>query len=159
MKQHNIYPKSNNLKTLKAAAAIAIASTGIGATKASAEPNPWQAEKTAEFMALTKVIDGLEQGKPVNISVNPVELPGPIDDATARPIVFQSGGQTYFAYRQGKEPDFNKKTATDVAAEMALVKEPRDDEGMGTATAVLNKEGVLVDQNQQAVGYSLIPND
>ena len=89
----------------------------------------------------------------------PVEVPGPIDNAMARPIAFKSGGQSYFAYRQGKEPDFNEKTATDVAAEFAIVKESRADEGMATEPAVLNKHGELVDQYQQAVGYSVIPND
>lgn len=103
--------------------------------------------------ALTTVIDNLESGQSADITLNAVLIPGPITDATGQPIVFTANGQTYFAYTQEQEPNFNT-TPSQTASTMAIVPEPATDNDLVLSLANLDKSGILVDENGLAVGYS-----
>ena len=50
-----------------------------------------------------------------------------INEAKGKPIVFKADDQTYLAYTQGNEPNFNQKRPADVVGDMAIVKEPVTD--------------------------------
>jgi len=80
-------------------------------------------------------------------------IPGPISDATGQPIVFTANGQTYFAYTQEQQPNFNT-TPAQTASTMAIVAEPAADSGVALSQAHLDKTGILVDEDELAVGYS-----
>lgn len=138
-------------------AALALAAGGVRANSADAGTRPAhnQPTETSEFNALTQVITGLEQGKQADVVANNINVPGSISDAIGRPLVFRVGNQTYYAYTQGHEPNFDQKRAGDVANGMAIVEKPKTDSQISLGTAHLNKDGVLVDQNMLAVGYSI----
>jgi len=132
-------------------------------TKASASTRPSQraaisarsnSNNETPLRALTSVIAGLEQGKQAKVSAHDIDIPGPIGTAKGEPIVFKVGKQTYLAYTQEHEPNFNQKRPIDVASDMAIVKEPTTDAGMPLTEAHLDKQGILVNENEIAVGYS-----
>jgi cytoskeletal protein RodZ len=114
---------------------------------------PSNAPTETPLSVLIALITKLKNGEAgVYITANAVTIPGPINDATARPIVFTANGQKYFAYRQGSAPNFNT-SPTETANTMAIVSatgSPSLEDGR------LNKVGNLVDQSSMGylVGYS-----
>jgi len=102
--------------------------------------------------ALTAIITDLDNGTAsANVTASSVTVPGPISNATARPIVFSVNGQTYFAYTQEQEPIFST-SASQTANSMAIVSATVG--GPTLTQAHLDKTGILVDENEEAVGYS-----
>jgi Tfp pilus assembly protein PilE len=116
-------------------------------SSASASP---AAPAATPLSTLTGIISSLDSGGSANVTANSVTVPGPISNATARPIVFTLNGQTYYAYTQGSEPNFNT-SASQTASTMAIV---TTSAGASLTTGHLDKTGILVDQNEMAVGYS-----
>lgn len=102
---------------------------------------------------LTTLIANLDNGSQINVTASPVTVPGPITDAKARPIVFTANGQTYFAYTQGKAPDFTASAST-TANTMAVVNATVSNPPL--VQAHLDKVGNLVDPNfsDTLVAYS-----
>jgi hypothetical protein len=114
-------------------------------------PSQPQTQTQTPLSVLTAIISSLETGGSVEVAAVNTEIPGPISDATGRPIVFTVGEQTYFAYSQEQGPNFTT-TPADTASSMAIV--PTNDSSISLTTAHLEKGSVLVDQNEVAVGYS-----
>lgn len=100
--------------------------------------------------ALTNIITNLDNGVSTQVTASAVTIPGPISNATGRPIVFSVSGQTYYAYTQEQEPNFST-TAAQTASTMAIVNGTK---GVSVTPAYLDKGGILVDPNQVAVGFS-----
>jgi hypothetical protein len=117
----------------------------------SSSPTPQPTAQTP-LSALTAIITGLDNGTGfANVTSTSVTVPGPISNAQARPIVFTVNGQTYFAYTQGQEPNFNTtpaQTANSMAVVSATVSNPSLTQGH------IDKTNLLVDENEEAVGYS-----
>jgi|GEM_PF-4639746 len=147
------------LKTLAAASALAIAASGIGVSEASASSSashkPAISTEATTFEALTRIVSSLENGGQAKVATHDIKIPGPIGTAKGQPIVFESKGQTYFAYTQEYGPNFDQKRPADVAGDMAIVKEPITDASMPLEEAHLDKKGILVDENELGVGYSV----
>jgi hypothetical protein len=147
------------VKALAAASALAIAATGIGATEASASSaashKPAISAEATTLKALTGVVANLENGGQAKVAAHAIEIAGATGAATGQPIVFESKGQTYFAYTQEYGPNFDQKRPADVAGDMAIVKEPITDVSMSLEEAHLDKKGILVDENEIGVGYSV----
>ena len=99
---------------------------------------------------LTTIITNLDNGVSTQVTASPVTIPGPIGDATGQPIVFTVSGHTYYAYRQEQEPDFST-TAAQTASTMAIVNGTK---GISLTPAYIDKGGILVDPDNQAVGFS-----
>jgi hypothetical protein len=145
------------LKALTAASALAVVASGIGMSEASATSRPSQRPAiSAEvpFKVLTGVVARLGKGGQTEVAAHNIQIPGPIGVAEGQPIVFKSDGRTYFAYTQEQGPNFNQKRPADVAGDMAIVREPVADARVPLEEAHLDKQGILVDENQIGVGYS-----
>jgi hypothetical protein len=114
-------------------------------------PNPTPV--ATPLSTLISLITNLDKGSQANITASAVTVPGPVNDATARPLVFTLSGQVYFAYRQGTAPDFST-SADETANTMAIVKVSGSIPSL--VQAHLNKAGTLVDPNSMGnlVGYS-----
>ncbi len=115
---------------------------------ATNNPTPDQVEQ-----ALDNNIANLDNGGHVEVSANNIYLPGAIGTAMGRPLVFSTDGQNYLAYAQGQPLNFNQKQPADVSGAMAIDKEPASDKSIPLQNAYLNKEGILVNANQTAVGF------
>jgi hypothetical protein len=136
-----------------------VSSSGANASSHSPQEVSMHAEhnnpqKETSFQALTKVVANLENGGQAEVAANNIVIPGPIGNAEGQPIVFTSNGHQYFAYTQEQEPNFDQKRPADVAGNMAIVREPAVDANMPLEEAHLDKSGILVDENEMAVGYS-----
>jgi hypothetical protein len=145
------------LKVLAAASALAVAASGIGVSEASASSRPSQQPAiSAEtpFKVLTGIVASLEKGGEAKVAAHNIQILGPIGTAEGQPIVFKEDGRTYLAYTQEQKPNFDQKRPADVAGDMAIVKEPATDARIPLEEAYLDKQGILVDENQMAVGYS-----
>jgi hypothetical protein len=152
MKNPNELPGyKKSIRTLAATSAMAIAAaSGIGVGEASASQR-----KETPRRALTNLVQNLDRGGQVQVAANDIKLAGTVGTAEGKPIVFNSGGRTYLAFTQEQMPDFNQKRAADVVGDMTIVKEPSSDIGMPLQDAHLDKTGILVDENEMAVGYSI----
>ena len=100
--------------------------------------------------ALTTIITDLQNGESTQVAASVISIPGPIGNALGQPIVFSLYGQTYFAYRQDQFPNFNT-SPEQTANSMAIVDATQN---VNLVSAYLDKSGLLVDPDQQAVGFS-----
>jgi hypothetical protein len=157
MKSPNKAPKYKSLRAVAAVSAFALAATGIGAAEASATPN--QSQRSAisaegiPLVSLARVISSLDKGGAAQVSAEPIDIPGPIGDAQGEPIVFKAGGHNYLAYTQEHEPNFSN-APLEVARTMNIVEEPASDVDMPLTEAHLDKTGILVNEDEAAVGFS-----
>ena len=101
--------------------------------------------------ALTAICEQLDDGGQANVTTAAITLPGPITNATGRPLVFSVDGHTYFAYTQETKPDFNQ-AAAQTAGSMAIVPASGS---YSLTSAHLDKSANLVDENETAVGFSV----
>jgi hypothetical protein len=126
-------------------------SSTSSSTSHAAAPSPTSTPVSIST-CLTNVISGLDNGDSVNITSTAITVPGPISDATGRPIVFKCNGKTYFAYHQGSAANFSASAST-VASTMAY---PSASGSYSLTTAHLDKSGNLVDESFSGylVGYS-----
>ncbi len=143
-----------------AASALAIAVSGLAPAKAFAFRRSTQTEASAKSRGklpkavLTGLVEKLEQGGSVEVAVHD-KLPGAKGFAQGRPIVFKARGHDYLAYTQVHSPDFDQKRPADVVADMAIIREPHADQNIPVTQAHLDKNGLLVNEDQMAnVGYS-----
>lgn len=103
---------------------------------------------------LTRVIDGLEHGKPAVVTDRAIKLPGPVAMAIGRPIIFAAQGHLYEAYTQGSRPNF--RNSPDVVASQMAVVERSWRKPIGLTTAHLNGAKILVEnKHDKPVGYSV----
>lgn len=130
---------------------MVLASSGI-TNEAGAATKPTAA---TEFKALTKVIDNLEHGKPAKVTTEMINVPGPIGEAKAQPLVFWADGKPFLAYTQTNQANFNQKRPADVAENMAIIQEPPKDIGMPLEEAHLDKAYIVVGPDQEPVAYSI----
>jgi hypothetical protein len=166
MTNHNQTPSNKNkLRAVAAmsASALALAGSGISIGEASAAVRPQakvavRAEKAKKhetpFSVLTGIVASLDKGGQAKVAAKEIKIPGPINEAKGKPIVFKADGQTYFAYTQETEPNFNQKRPADVEGDMAIVKEPTVDDHMPLEYAHLDKIGELVNEDDALVGFS-----
>jgi hypothetical protein len=149
-----VIPSPNTaIKVVTPSSTVQQATTPSQAPGTSVANNTPPTPSETPLSALTAVITYLEEGQSADITASSVVIPGPIGDATGQPIVFIANNQTYFAYTQEQEPNFNT-TPAQTAATMAIVVEPAADSGVTLSQAHLDKTGLLVDENELAVGYS-----
>jgi hypothetical protein len=128
----------------------ATSTTPTSSSSSSSSSSTPAAPAATPLSTLTSIISSLDVGGTANVTASTVTVPGPITNATARPIVFSLNGQTYYAYTQESPPNFNT-SASQTASSMALVTASA---GASLTTGHLDKTGILVDQNEAAVGYS-----
>jgi len=158
--KHNQAPVSKKFETLVAASALAfLAFTGGVALSPDVRPQANLATASAKkprtpFSVLTGIITSLDHGGEARVAANKIAIPGPINEATGRPIVFKVDNQPYFAYTQETRPNFDQKRPADVAGDMAIVREPADDQHIILGYAHLDKTSILVNERNMAVGYS-----
>jgi hypothetical protein len=148
------------IRAVAAASALVLAASGIGVSKASAStrPNMVVTASVPKHMTtlenLTGIIAALDQGEQAKVTARDIAIPGPINEAEGQPLVFKSDGQTYLAYTQEVEPNFNQKSPEDVAGDMAIVEEPSTDARVPLESAHLDHAAILVDDKDMPVGYS-----
>ena len=145
-------PTTEKVTTTKPAPATAPITTK-GAPVAPA-PAQTPAQLNASLLSiLTEVIGNFEtKGAPLNVTRDVVTVSGPINNATARPIVFGYHDTLYFAYSQTTAPNF-KLSPSDTAKTMAIM--PANTPSIAQVSAHLDKVGNLVDPNSALVGYSI----
>jgi hypothetical protein len=141
------YKKS--IKTIAATSALAIAASGIGPGEANAS-----SRRETPQRVLTGLVEKLDQGGQVKVAAHDIKLAGLTGIAEGKPIVFKAQGHTYLAYTQEQTPNFDQKRPADVTGDMAIIEEPHTDAGMPLQEAHLDKAGILVGENEMAVGYS-----
>jgi cytoskeletal protein RodZ len=123
--------------------------TSTNGTPVAPTPTPIAAQ--TPLSVLTAIIADLEKGISANVTLNSVTVPGPIGNATARPLVFTFDGQQYFAYTQGTAPNFSL-TAAQTANTMAIVKATVNNPPL--ITAYIDKSNNLTDPNFHLDGFS-----
>ena len=104
-----------------------------------------------QLNGLTTLVASLQKGGQANVTAAAVTVPGPITNASARPLVFTVNGVIYFAYTQGSAPNFNHTSAA-VAKTFAIV--PATVKSPKLIGAHLDKLNNLVDANFKLAGYS-----
>ena len=105
---------------------------------------------------LTEIITSLQQGGQITVASQEINIPGPINNAKGSPIIFKSDGQTYFAYSQENPVVIDsKQSPADIAATMAIVKAPTNEASIPTTLAHVNKTGLIVNDKEMGVGYSI----
>jgi hypothetical protein len=115
-------------------------------------PSPPPVQTQTPLSVLTGIIAGLNNGQEAEITAVNVALAGPVSTGQGQPLVFTASGQTYFAYTQEQAPNFNT-TAAQTASTMAIVPEPAADSGVALTQAHIDKGNLLVDENEEGVGY------
>ena len=130
--------------------------TSKPATPSSGSANPAPATTNTTpaatpTTALTALVTSIKSGQNGQVTATSVNVPGPITDATARPLVFSVNGAVYFAYKQGSSPNFTQ-TVSQIVDSMAIVKGSIS--GISLSNARVDKVGNLVDENSSLVGFS-----
>ena len=144
----SVKPTTTTKSPAKTTGSSGSSSSSTTQTQTTPPPPP----PTPVVTCLTTAISNLDNGASVNITSSAVTVPGPVGDATARPIVFSCNGQSYFAYHQGSAANFNTPAAT-TANTMAY---PAASGSYTLTQAHLDKAGNLVDEDENGsqVGYS-----
>jgi hypothetical protein len=171
-----IKPKHNHAASIKVppravalASGMAILFTANGVPTASAAPVRSNraamsavnsAEQEAqEVTTLTTVLTDLQEGKKAKVTAKPIEVAGAVNGvATGRPLVFNVGKETFFAYTQDYKPDFKDATPAAIAGTMTILPAqfPGDHE-MPLADAHVNKSGELVLMDNRNHHHGPIP--
>lgn len=152
MKNHESSKTKSNIKKFAAASAIALASSSVAGMSAGASTHQ---SESRQAKVLTNIIRGLERGGSANTTAQNVELPG---NEIGQPLIYKVGNKTFLAYRKDAMPNFDQKRVAGIVGEMTVIKAPKQDTGIATAKAHLNKEDELVGENEQIVGEST-PNN
>jgi cytoskeletal protein RodZ len=146
-------PSTTTSSTKSSTASSNRTTTGTSSPSA-ATSNSSPVSATSPLSVLTSIIAGLDNGsQSAQVTVSNVTIPGPIRDATGRPIVFSINGKQYFAYSQSSAPNFNQ-SASATAGTMAII--PATVSITSFSQTHLDKANNLVDENSSGlnVGYS-----
>lgn len=140
-------PKSSSSSTSSSKTTTSSTTKQTAPTSQPSTPAP----TTTPLDELTSIISGLDAGQSAEVTASNVTIPGPISDATGRPIVFTVNGTTYFAYTQEHVPNLNQ-SSSQAASTFAIVNATTS--AYSLTQSHIDKTGLLVDENSEGVGYS-----